>query len=85
MNFVDFGLSSFGDGVVLVFCLWVINDFSDIVNKNFISVGYNLEYCFNENWKLCNVFCYMSYNYDYNVIVFFIIVNGLMVICFFVD
>ncbi|QUS60318.1 TonB-dependent siderophore receptor [Synechocystis sp. PCC 7338] len=84
-NPADFGLSSFGDGVAPVPRSRVINDPSDIVNKNFISAGYNLEHRFNENWKLCNAFRYMSYNYDYNIIALPTIVNGPTVTRFFAD
>lgn len=64
----DFGLTSFGNGVAPVPRDRVINNPDDTVTTNFLSLGYNFEHQFNDNWKIRNGFRYLSYTYDYSVV-----------------
>lgn len=66
----DFGLPAFGDGVVDVPRDRIPNEPDDTRTNEYLSVSYDFEHRFSENWKLQNAFRYSSNNYNFNVIAY---------------
>ncbi|WP_171974799.1 TonB-dependent siderophore receptor [Leptolyngbya sp. 'hensonii'] len=81
----DFGISRFGNGVAPVSREFVINNPDDSITTNYLSTGYNLEYRFNEEWKLRNSFRYVSYDYNYSVVALPLVVQNSTILRFFAD
>jgi iron complex outermembrane receptor protein len=82
-NPADFGLSKLDKGVAPVPRSRVINNPDDTIASNYLSVGYNFEHRFNENWKLRNGFRYAAYNYNFNVVALPFFVDGPNITRFF--
>ncbi len=62
----DFGIVASNNGIVDVPRSRVSNNPNDTIENSYLSVGYNLEHKFSENWTIRNAFRYMSYDYDYS-------------------
>jgi iron complex outermembrane recepter protein len=81
----DFGLTAFGNGVAPVPIDRVINNPDDTITTDSLSVGYNFEHEFNDNWKIRNGFRYLYYAYDYSVVALPFIVEDASVTRFFAN
>lgn len=81
----DFGLTAFGNGVAPVPIDRVINNPDDTITTDALSVGYNFEHQFNDNWKIRNGFRYLYYAYDYSVVALPFIVEDASVTRFFAN
>jgi iron complex outermembrane receptor protein len=81
----DFGLTAFGNGVAPVPRDRVINNPDDTITTDALSVGYNFEHEFNDNWKIRNGFRYLYYAYDYSVVALPFIVEDASVTRFFAN
>jgi iron complex outermembrane recepter protein len=79
----DFGLTVFENGVPPVPRDRVINNPDDTLTTDSLSVGYNFEHQFNDNWKIRNGFRYLYFAYDYSVIALPFIVEDASVTRFF--
>jgi len=64
----DFGLPVIGRSVVDVPRDFVPTDPNDAIESQFLSVGYNFEHRFSQNWRIRNAFRYSSYDYDFNTV-----------------
>ncbi|UBF26362.1 TonB-dependent siderophore receptor [Kovacikia minuta CCNUW1] len=64
----DFGLPVIGRSVVDVPRDFVSTDPNDAIESQFLSVGYDFEHRFSQNWKIRNAFRYSSYDYDFNTV-----------------
>jgi iron complex outermembrane receptor protein len=64
----DFGISKFGNGVAPIPRERVINNPDDTITTDYLSIGYNLEHRFSDNWKVRNSFRYIGYDYNYSVV-----------------
>ncbi|MEM8613736.1 MAG: TonB-dependent siderophore receptor [Cyanobacteria bacterium P01_H01_bin.105] len=64
----DFGTVLFGDGDVVIPEERVINNPDEIVEKDYLNVGYTLEHRFSDNWQLQNQFRYIADDLDYSVL-----------------
>lgn len=62
----DFGIVASNNGIVNVPRSRVSNNPNDTIENTYLSVGYNLEHKFSDNWTIRNAFRYMSYSYDYS-------------------
>lgn len=61
------GTIAFGNGIIDIPPGRIVNNPDDTLHNQYLSIGYNFEHRFNENWKIGNAFRYISYNYDYSV------------------
>jgi iron complex outermembrane receptor protein len=64
----DFGLTAFGDRVADIPRSRITNNPDDTIDNNYLSIGYNLEHQFNDNWTIRNAFRFLSYRYDYSLL-----------------
>ena len=64
----DFGLLAFGDGIADIPFDRVTNNPDATIDKDYLSVGYNLEHRFSEDWLSRNQFRYIANSYDYSVL-----------------
>ncbi|MEH2161242.1 MAG: TonB-dependent siderophore receptor [Nostoc sp.] len=62
----DFGIVASNDGIVNVPRTRVSNNPNDTIENTYLSVGYNLEHKFSDNWTIRNAFRYLYYSYDYS-------------------
>ncbi len=81
----DFGISKFGNGVAPVPRERVINNPDDTITTDCLSLGYNLEHRFSDDWKVRNGFRYINYDYDYSVVALPFIIEDETVTRFYAD
>jgi len=81
----DFGVTQFRDGVAPIPRDRVINNPDDSLKTAYLSLGYNLEHQFNNDWKLRNGFRYISYDYDFSVVALPFIVEDAAITRFYAD
>ncbi len=66
----EFGLPAFGNGVVDVPRDRIPNEPDDTRTNEYLSVSYDFEHRFSENWKIRNAFRYSNNEYAFNVIAY---------------
>ena len=81
----DFGITQFRGGVAPIPRERVINNPDDTITTNYLSLGYNFEHRFSDNWKLRNGFRYIRYAYDYSVVALPFIVEDETVTRFYAE
>jgi iron complex outermembrane receptor protein len=81
----DFGITRFGTGVAPIPIDRPINNPDDTITTNYLSLGYNFEHEFNDNWKIRNGFRYLRYAYDFSVVALPFIVDDANVTRFYAD
>jgi iron complex outermembrane recepter protein len=64
----DFGITKFGTGVAPIPINRTINNPDDTITTSFLSLGYNFEHQFNDNWTIRNSFRYLRYSNDFSVV-----------------
>lgn len=64
----DYGTVAFGDGIADIPLNRVLNDPDDVIEKDYLSVGYTLEHRFSDNWRLRNQFRYISDDFENDVL-----------------
>jgi iron complex outermembrane receptor protein len=64
----DFGIPVIGRRVANVPRDRVTTDPNGLIKSQFLSLGYNFEHRFSQNWKIRNAFRYSSYDYDFNTV-----------------
>jgi iron complex outermembrane receptor protein len=74
---LDPGLVAFGDGVAAIPRDRILGEPDDTITNEFLSVGYNLEHRFSENWTLRNAFRYSQDNDDIRATLSFPFIGGL--------
>ena len=62
----DFGIVASNNGIVDVPRSRVSNNPNDTIENTYLSVGYNLEHKFSDNWTIRNAFRYQYYTYNYS-------------------
>ena len=62
----DSGLVAFGNGIIDIPYSRILGEPDDVIERDFFSVGYDLDHAFNDNWRLRNAFRYSSQDYSSN-------------------